>query len=107
MDPNFVRTAEAAVNYATPAQTYSAYSCEYTRPHRNQPIVPSKSEILSPRNLQQGTDLQSSSAFTPVHPSTNGNYYHHPQPPVSTTPSYNSMYPSNNLNQAPYSDDPM
>jgi len=103
LDPNFVRSAETSVNYATPTQTYSGYSCEYTRPHRNQSINSPKSELLSPRNIQQENEIQSSSAFLPVHPSTN-NYY--PQAPLPT-PSYNSMYTSNNLNQTPYSDDPM
>jgi hypothetical protein len=103
LDPNFVRSAETSVNYATPTKTYSGYSCEYTRPHRNQSINSPKSELLSPRNIQQENEIQSSSAFLPVHPSTN-NYY--PQAPLPT-PSYNSMYTSNNLNQTPYSDDPM
>lgn len=35
LEPNFVRTTESTVTYATPTQTYSAYSCEYTRPRRN------------------------------------------------------------------------
>jgi hypothetical protein len=110
LDPNFIRTQEASVNYATPTQTYSAYSCEYTRPHRNQSLEPTRSE-LSSRNFHQPPQQEnviqystpSSSAFTPVHPSTN-NYY--PQQPLPT-PSYSSLYTSNNLNQTPYSDDPM
>jgi len=110
LDPNFIRTQEASVNYATPTQTYSAYSCEYTRPHRNQSLESTRSE-LSSRNFHQPPQQEnviqystpSSSAFTPVHPSTN-NYY--PQQPLPT-PSYTSLYTSNNLNQTPYSDDPM
>jgi hypothetical protein len=108
LDPNFVRTTEASVNYTTPTQSYSAYSCEYTRPRQNQLLTSSKSELSSPRNLQQENEIQyinsSSSAFTPVHPSTNNNSYS--QQPLSI-PSYNSMYTSNNPNQTPYSDDPM
>jgi hypothetical protein len=107
LEPNFVRTTESSVSYATPTQTYSAYSCEYTRPHQNQLITSPKEELLSPRNLQQENEIQystpSSSAFTPVHPSTNNSY---PQQPLPT-PSYSSMYTSNNPNQMPYSDDPM
>jgi len=108
LDPNFVRTTEASINYTTPTQSYSAYSCEYTRPRQNQLITSSKPE-LSPRNLQQENEIQytnpSLSAFTPVHPSTNNNNSYSQQP--LSTPSYNSMYTSNNPNQTPYSDDPM
>lgn len=115
IDPNFIRSNEASVNYTTPTQAYTAYSCEYTRPHRTQSIAPSKSEIISPRNFQHENDLQTSSAFTPVHPSTNNNHYPPPLPPslsssqlpVTSTPAYNSMYTSNNLQQTPYSDDPI
>ncbi|CAF3707147.1 unnamed protein product [Rotaria sordida] len=113
LDPNFVRTTEASINYVTPTQTYSAYSCEYTRPHQSSLLTSPKLELSSPRNYQQQNenDIQysnpssssSSSAFTPVHPSTN-NY--HPQQPLPT-PSYTSMYTPNNLNQTPYSDDPI
>jgi hypothetical protein len=109
LDENFIRTTEASVNYATPTQTYSAYSCEYARPHRNQLTTSPKSELLSPRNSQQQqeNDIQystpPSSTFIPVHPSIN-NYY--PQQPIPP-PSYGSMYTQNNLNQTPYSDDPM
>ena len=109
LDPDFIRTQEASINYATPTKSYSAYSCEYTRPHRNQSLESSRSEISS-RNFQQPQQdnviqysTSSSSAFTPVHPSTNS--YYPPQP--LPTPSYSSMYTPNNLNQTPYSDDPM
>ena len=103
LDSNFNRTNESAVNYTTPTQTYSGYSCEYTRPQQNQLLT-------SPRNFQSENDIQYSnlpisSAFTLVHPSTN-NCYPHQQQPLSTS-SYNSMYAPNNLNQTPYSDDPM
>jgi hypothetical protein len=109
LDPNFVRTAETSVNYATPTQFYSAYNAEYARPHRNQSLTSPKSEILSPRNLQQENEIQypttpSSPAFTPVHPLINNNSYsQQPLPP----PSYTPMYTSNNPDQTPYSDDPM
>ncbi|CAF1512856.1 unnamed protein product [Rotaria sp. Silwood1] len=108
LDSNFVRTTEASVNYVTPTQTYSAYSCEYTRPHQNSLLTSPKLELPSPRNYQQPNENDTqcpnpSSAFTPVHPSTN-NYY--PQQPLPI-PSYTSMYTSNNLNQTPYSDDPI
>jgi hypothetical protein len=113
LDPNFIRTTEASVNYATPTQTYTGYSCEYTRPHQNQLVTSPKSELSSPKNSQQQQQPQQengiqyppppSSAFTPVHPSIN-NYY--PQQPLPT-PSYNPMYTTNNPNQTPYSDDPM
>ncbi|CAF3229974.1 unnamed protein product [Rotaria sp. Silwood2] len=109
LDPNFVRTTEASINYVTPTQTYSAYSCEYTRPHQNSLLTSPKLELSSPRNYQQPNenDIQysnpPSSAFTPVHPSTN-NYYPQQSLPIS---SYASMYTGNNLNQTPYSDDPI
>jgi len=108
IDANFIRTNESTVNYTTPTQAYTAYSCEYARPQR---IAPSKSEIISPRNFQHENDIQSSSAFTPVHPSANNNnnnnYHHHPATSTTTPSGYNSMYASNNLQQTPYSDDPM
>ncbi|CAF5114510.1 unnamed protein product, partial [Rotaria socialis] len=56
LDPNFVRTTEASVNYATPTQTYSAYSCEYTRPHQNPTVTSPKIEASSPRNYQPSVD---------------------------------------------------
>ncbi|CAM4740130.1 unnamed protein product [Rotaria magnacalcarata] len=120
LDPNFVRTAEASINYTTPTQTYSAYSCEYTRPHQNPTVTPPKLEVSSPRNYQPSIDNDvrysnvPSSAFTPVHPSTNNNP---PPPPPQQqqqqqqqslpAPSYASMYTANNLNQTTYSDDPI
>jgi hypothetical protein len=114
LDPNFIRTTEASVNYQTPTQSYAAYSCEYTRPHQNQLITsPQPESLSSPRNLQQpqqpeneiqySNSSSAASAFTLVHPLTNNSYSQRPLP----TPSYNSMYTSNNLNQTPYSDDPM
>jgi hypothetical protein len=119
LDPNFVRTTEASINYTTPTQSYSAYSCEYTRPRRNplvsETLTKSKQESnqLPPpptySQQQQENEIQytnpSLSAFTPVHPSTNNNNSYSQQP--LSTPSYNSMYTSNNPNQTPYSDDPM
>lgn len=99
LDPNFVRSAEKSVNYNTPTQAYSAYSCEFTRPHRNLPMNSSQSEHFSPRNLQQDNEIQSSSAFLPVHPQAN-NFY--PPPPA-----YQSTYTPNNPHATPYSDDPM
>lgn len=99
LDPNFVRSAEKSVNYNTPTQTYSAYSCEFTRPHRNLSMNSSQSEHFSPRNLQQDNEIQSSSAFLPVHPPAN-NFY--PPPPA-----YQSTYAPNNPQSIPYSDDPM
>ena len=107
LDPNFVRTNEASINYATPTQSYSAYTCEYTRPRLNHSLASSKSELTSPGNLDRSNDMgystSSSSAFAPVHPSTN-NYYSQPPLPI---PSYGSAYTNNNLHQTPYSDDPM
>jgi hypothetical protein len=133
LEPNFVRTTESSVSYATPTQTYSAYSCEYTRPRRNPVLTSSETstalkqesnEILPIRYSQvQQNEIQrptpyrptnenqyetsSSSAFAPVRPSTTTttNSYYSQQP--MSTPSYSSMYTSNNLNQTPYSDDPM
>lgn len=111
LEPNFVRTAESVVNYVTPTQTYSAYSCEYTRPHQNQTLTSSKSDVISPRSLQQqqpinengGVPYTPPSAFTPVNPVTH-NYYRQQSLP---TPSYQTTYAPNNTNQAPYSEDPM
>lgn len=108
LDPNFVRTAEASVNYASPTQTYAAYSCEYTRPHPN-PSMPNPKLELPPRNYQQSNEngiqppIPASSAFSYVNTPTNNHYN---QQTVST-PSYTAMYNSQNPNQAPYTDDPM
>ena len=103
LDSNFVRSAEKSVNYNTPAQSYSAYSCEYTRPYQDQSLNSSQSEHFSPRNIQQQpqhpNEIQLSSAFQSVHPPTN-NFY--PPPPA-----YQSTYAPNNPHQTPYSDDPM
>jgi hypothetical protein len=128
LEPNFVRTTESSISYATPTQTYSAYSCEYTRPRRN-PLITSPETSTTykqetnqlpppppPTYSQQQNDIQrptpyrptqSSSAFTPMQSSTTtstGNYYS--QQPLPT--SYNSMYnTSNNLNQSSFNEDPM
>ena len=133
LEPTFVRTTESSVSYVTPTQTYSAYSCEYTRPRRNQTITPSEpstpfkqetNPLPLPRySQQQQNDIQRPTAYRPIETSspfaplqsststpvttattTTSNYYG--QQPIST-PSYNSTYTSNNLNQNPYSDDPM
>jgi hypothetical protein len=126
LEPNFVRTTESTVSYVTPTQTYSAYSCEYTRPRRN-PLVTNmetsttykqESNQLPPptysqqqqNEIQRPTPyrpIQTSSAFAPVESSTStttSNYYG--QQPLPT-PSYDSMYTSNNHNQSAYSEDPM
>ena len=109
LESNFVRTTEASVNYVTPNQAYSAYSCEYTRPHQNQVAISSKTDLSSPKNSQQPNKnetqypVQTSSTFTSVHPSTNSCYSQQPL----TGSSYTAMYTSNNLNQTPYADDPM
>lgn len=58
----------------------------------------------TPRSFLPHADIPSSSAFAPVHSSTN-NAYHSQQ--MLPTSSYTSMYASNQLNQTPYSDDPM
>lgn len=101
LDSNFIRSDEKSMNYHTPAQSYSAYSCEFTRPYRNQSANSSQSEHFSPSNIQQQqqNEIQSSSAYLPVHPLTN-NFY--PPPPA-----YQSTYAPNNPHQPPYSDDPM
>jgi hypothetical protein len=132
LDPNFVRTTESTVSYVTPTQTYSAYSCEYTRPRRNplltsaasetptaikqesnQSIPPKYSqqqqnEIQRPTPYRPPLEPQPSSTYVPIQSSaattTTSNYY--PQQPLPT-PSYGTMYTSNNLNQTPYSEDPM
>jgi hypothetical protein len=126
LEPNFVRTTESTVSYVTPTQTYSAYSCEYTRPRRNPLLTSASSEtsttvkqepnqLLPPKYSQQQQqneiqrptpykptiENQSSSAFGPTHSSTattTSNYYN--QQPLPT-PSYGPMYTSNNLNQQP------
>ncbi|CAF3610328.1 unnamed protein product [Rotaria sordida] len=129
LEPNFTRTTESSVSYATPTQTYSAYSCEYTRPRRN-PLITSLSETpaISKNDLKQlpsssysqqeqneiqrpipyrpTSENQSSSAFAPIRSSssTTANYYNQSSLPSS---SYDSTYTSNNLNQTPYSDDPI
>jgi hypothetical protein len=123
LEPNFVRTTESSVSYVTPTQTYSAYSCEYTRPRRN-PVGTSSdtSTTLKQEAIelpsQQRNDIQrptpyrptqSASAFAPVNSSAaattaTSNYYS--QQPLPT-PSYSSTYASNNLNQTPYSEDPI
>ncbi len=132
LEPNFVRTTESSVSYATPTQTYSAYSCEYTRPRRN--VASTSSDIpttykqesnqLPPPKYSQLNEIQrptpyrpsmeneyqtqTSSAFAPIRSSTStttGGYYS--QQPLPT-PSYGSMYTSNtNNNQLAYSEDPM
>ncbi|CAM4937193.1 unnamed protein product [Rotaria socialis] len=127
LEPNFTRTNESSVSYATPTQTYAAYSCEYTRPRRNPlvtvPSEPAKAlknepnqiaslqqeqcEIQRPVAYRPSIETQSSSAFAPVHssiPSTTNSYYG--QQPLPT-PSYNSTYTPSNLNQTTYSDDPI
>jgi len=124
LEPNFVRTTESTVTYSTPTQTYSAYSCEYTRPRRNllvsETLTKSKQESnqLSPPTYsqQQQNEIQrptpyrptqTSSAFAPIESSTattTSNYYG--QQPLSTS-SYDSMYTPNNFNQSAYSEDPM
>ena len=132
LEPNFTRTTESTVSYTTPTQTYSAYSCEYTRPRRNNAATSSntsaaisqESNQLPPPKYSQQSEIQrptpyrptienqyqsqSSSAFAPIRSSatstTTSNYYgQHPLP----TPSYGSTYTSTNLTQTPYSDDPM
>ena len=125
LEPTFVRTTESSVSYVTPTQTYSAYSCEYTRPRRNQTLPSSETPLTykqestplsPPKYSQTQTDIQrptpyrpaqASSAFAPVQSSTattTSNYYN--QQPLPT-PSYSSLYSSNNLPQTPYSEDPM
>lgn len=129
LEPTFVRTTESSVSYVTPTQTYSAYSCEYTRPRRNQNVAPAEStntykqetnQLPSSRYSQQQNDIQRPTAYHPTQASTTAappppppatntttttsNYYG--QQPIST-PSYTSMYTSNNLNQNPYTEDPM
>ena len=132
LEPNFVRTTESTVSYVTPTQTYSAYSCEYTRPRRNplltsaspetstaikqesnQSILPKYSqqqqnEIQRPTPYRPPLEPQPPSTYVPVQSSaattTTSNYY--PQQPLPT-PSYGTMYTSNNHNQTPYSEDPM
>ncbi|CAF1146701.1 unnamed protein product [Adineta steineri] len=131
LEPTFVRTAESSTSYATPTQSYSTYSCEYTRPRRNVglPSIETSTSFnqetnqLPPKYGQQNDiqrptpyrpavenqyQTQPSSAFAaPLRsatiPSTN-NYYSQQSLPA---PSYNSMYTSNNSNQSPYSDDPI
>ncbi len=125
LEPNFVRTTESSVSYATPTQTYSAYSCEYTRPRRNPLGISSETPTTykqesnqlppptysQPQNeIQRPTPYrpaQSSSAFAPIQSSTStttSNYYS--QQPTPTA-SYGTMYTSNNLDQTRYSEDPM
>lgn len=127
LEPTFVRTTESSVSYVTPTQTYSAYSCEYTRPRRNQTITPSQpstpqiqesNPLPLPRYSQQQNDIQrtiayhptqTSSPFAPVQPptpvtTTTSNYYG--QQPIPTS-SYSSAYTSNNFNQNSSADDPM
>jgi hypothetical protein len=126
LEPTFVRTTESSVSYVTPTQTYSAYSCEYTRPRRN-PIgtssetstsykpesspLPSSNYSQPQNDIQRPTPyrpVQTSSAFAPIQSpaatTTTSHYYS--QQPLPTT-SYGSMYSSSNLNQTPYSEDPM
>jgi hypothetical protein len=126
LEPTFVRTTESSVSYVTPTQTYSAYSCEYTRPRRNPVGTTSEtstgykqesSPVPPLKYSQQQNDIQrptpyrpaqTSSAFAPIQSpiatTTTSNYYS--QQPLPTT-SYGSMYSSSNLNQTPYSEDPM
>ena len=113
LEPNFVRTTESSVSYVTPTQTYSAYSCEYTRPRRNNLGTSSEtsSTYSQPQNdIQRPTPYrpsQTGSTFTPIQTSTattTSNYY--PQQPLPTS-SYGSTYTSNNLPPTPYSEDPM
>ena len=129
LEPTFVRTTESSVSYVTPTQTYSAYSCEYTRPRRNQTITSPESpnaykqetnQLPALRYSQQQqqqhlqNDIQRPTAYRPTQASmtapnsaattTTSNYYG--QQPIST-PSYGSVYTANNHNQTPYSEDPM
>ena len=132
IEPNFVRTTESSVSYTTPTQTYSAYSCEYTRPHRNSLLTSTETSAIpkhetnrssSPKYSQQEQneiqrpipyrssvgnqhETQYSSAFEPARSSTStaNNYYSQQSLPNS---SYSSIYPSENLNSTSYSEDPM
>ncbi|CAF3722548.1 unnamed protein product [Rotaria sp. Silwood1] len=66
LEPNFVRTTESSVSYVTPTQTYSAYSCEYTRPRRN-PLLTSTTSSSSETPLELKNDsnqLSSSSSYS-------------------------------------------
>lgn len=111
LEPNFVRTTESSVSYATPTQTYSAYSCEYTRPRRN-PLVTTETtkqesyQLPSTYSQQQQNEIQRPTPyrpadFTPSQPSSTttatGSYYSHQ--PLST-----SSYTTNTTS---YTEDPM
>lgn len=132
LEPHFIRTTESSVSYATPTQSYSAYSCEYTRPRRNAPGATSDTtttfssesnqlpsryshSVEAPRSsayrsaVENQYSSQPPSAFAPVRaaPTTTtsaNNYYSQQSLP---TPSYGSAYASNSHSQAPYSEDPM
>ena len=130
LEPNFVRTTESSVSYATPTQTYSAYSCEYTRPRRNLLTSASGAALSTPRqepsplppaapknnpldyDQQRPTPYRStienqyptsSSAFAPVRPSATTATTTTHNYYTQPTPSYSTAYTSNN----PPTDDPM
>ncbi|UJR15369.1 hypothetical protein I4U23_002317 [Adineta vaga] len=133
LEPHFVRTTESSVTYATPTQSYSAYSCEYTRPRRNVGVTSSETSAgtfnsetnqLPPRypvtndiqhaatyrpSIENQYQTQPSSAFAPVRSAattTTGTHNYYSQQALST-PSYGSFYTSNNPNQTQYSEDPI
>ena len=121
LEPTFVRTTESSVSYVTPTQTYSAYSCEYTRPRRN-PTVTSTETLNSnekefktlpmPKPAPMQNDIQRPTAYRPIEtPSyapmqsstatTTSNYYN--QQPIPSS----SSYSSNNFYQTSTSEDPI
>ncbi|CAF0997059.1 unnamed protein product [Adineta ricciae] len=136
LEPHFIRTTESSFTYATPTQSYSAYSCEYTRPRRNATVTSSETSTdtfgaeanqLPPKYPQLNESMHSStyrpsldsqyqtqppsisSAFAPVRSSTattTGPSTYYSQQSLPT-PSYGAFMSSSGHNSAPYSEDPI
>ncbi|CAF0953181.1 unnamed protein product, partial [Didymodactylos carnosus] len=116
LESNFVRTTESSLHYATPTKSYSAYSCEYTRPHRNllttdstttQPTAAIASEKVSPRNTTDYLERSSSASSQRSQPSIPQNYQtanannQQSHPPSQYNNTYNNNNHSSNFQQQP------
>ncbi|CAF0802429.1 unnamed protein product [Rotaria sp. Silwood1] len=116
LEPNFVRTTESSVSYVTPTQTYSAYSCEYTRPRRN-PLLTSTTSSSSETPLELKNDsnqLSSSSSYSqqeqneiqrpiPYRPTIDNQYETQSSSAFAPVRSSTSTTTSNYYNQQPIS----
>jgi len=83
LEPAFVRTTESTVSYVTPTQTYSAYSCEYTRPRRNPQIGAATTETTFA--LKQEPSPTQTPTPTPRYLQNNNTNLSEIQRPTTTT----------------------